>query len=192
LKKLRISKGPINRFLPASLQLNQGMNVLYEEEIFQFRCNNCGRCCDLHENQNTSPANPFAVVLCDLDIKRLARLDESLLGFTNPATIRNTEDTVIFIPKIDEKCPFYDREDHLCEIYDKRPLVCRVFPYIFEMRDVQEFQVRLNPEAPCPSECFNAPLLTPKEVAKVFIWGFVLEKRQKLAHKIWQQKQEGR
>lgn len=190
MKKLRISKEPINRFLPGSLQLSQGMNVLYEAEIFQFRCNSCGRCCDLHESQNSSPASPFAVVLCDLDIKRLAKLDESLLRFTNPATIRNTEDTVIFIPKIDEKCPFYNRENHMCEIYDKRPLVCRVFPYIFEIKDDNEFQVKLNPEAPCPSECFNATLLPPKEVARVFVWGFTLEKRQKLAHKIWQESQE--
>ncbi|MFX0114021.1 MAG: YkgJ family cysteine cluster protein [Candidatus Hodarchaeota archaeon] len=189
MKKLKISQKIVNRLLPADLQLNQDIYVLYETEISQFHCNNCGKCCNLRQSQNSVRNNSFAVVLCDLDINRLAKADESLLRFLKPATLRNTAETVILIEKIDKKCPFFDQKTNLCKIYEKRPYVCRVFPYIFKIKGEHTFQVNLNPESPCSSECFGLSIISPKEIAKIFIWAFVLNKRRKLGEKIWKKVQ---
>lgn len=198
---MRLKKESMNKYLPKHYQYQEDLIIFYDRKVLHFRCNQCGRCCDLRQRDSPTPDDPLAVVLCEQDVKRLAAIDmnalqqrnpkfaptKNAIGLIRPETIRSTERRELVLVKTDGACPFFNRETKLCEIYQKRPLICRIFPWVLTERDVTpEMEISINPRTPCPNECFKVAPCSPKIIAKVAVRHFQIMAGLNSAEPTWQ------
>lgn len=90
-------------------------------EFFEvkFRCIKCGICC-IDTQMELLPE----------DIERIAAL-----GY-RPEDFATVDGDVVRLKNVEGHCVFYDPSTSTCRIYEHRPVGCRLYPLVFDGREV--------------------------------------------------------
>ena len=92
-----------------------------EKPKFIFRCQRCGRCCEMKEE----------IAIHMTDMERWSNEGLMYMVFPHISLVENFQTFTIQMNIEDGICKMYDMEKKECTIYSSRPITCRAFPLKF-------------------------------------------------------------
>ncbi|MEL9989804.1 MAG: YkgJ family cysteine cluster protein [Thermoproteus sp.] len=97
------------------------MSVWSDPKFFEvkFKCIKCGVCCVGTQME-----------LLPEDIERIEALGYKLEDFAV------VDGEIIRLKNVDGHCVFYDPQTATCRIYSERPIGCRLYPLVYDGREV--------------------------------------------------------
>ena len=92
-----------------------------EKPKFIFRCQRCGRCCEMKEE----------IAIHMTDMERWSNEGLMYMVFPHISLVEDFQTFTIQMNIEDGICKMYDMEKKECTIYSSRPITCRAFPLKF-------------------------------------------------------------